>query len=330
MKKFFAGVVAVTGVVLVLVISGPRPHVDLHIRHHTLPSDLDAYLLSEEAAFPDIREGTRKEIIWAYPDHRKTPRSIVYLHGFSATRGETRPLCDTLAARLGANLFYTRLAGHGRTPEALGEATVEAWLDDAMEAYDIGRRIGERVVVVGTSTGGTLGTWLVEAVGGEGVEALVLISPNFGPADEKARMLTWPWGAELARLIVGPTYRWEPASDAQAHYWTTSYPSRALVTMMALVDLVTAQDLSRIETPTLLVYSAHDPVVSVGAIERQWPRFGARRAHRIRLEHTAPVASHVLAGDILAPSMTLPLADSILAFLHPAPLAADASPAPTP
>ena len=31
-----------------------------------------------------------------------------------ATRQEVAPLCDSLAARLDANLFYTRLKRHGR------------------------------------------------------------------------------------------------------------------------------------------------------------------------------------------------------------------------
>ncbi|MDD4273595.1 MAG: hypothetical protein PHG14_07705 [Desulfobacter postgatei] len=38
----------------------------------------------------------------------------VYIHGFSATRKETAPLSDLVAKTLNANLFYTRLSGHGR------------------------------------------------------------------------------------------------------------------------------------------------------------------------------------------------------------------------
>ncbi len=315
MKKWLAGIGAVSGVVLVLVLAGPRPVVDTHIRHHTLPTDLEGYLRAEEASFDDLREGTNKTIIWADARHRRTPLSIIYLHGFSATRGEVWPLCDTLAARLGANLYYTRLTGHGRSSEAMGEATVDDWLDDAIEAFDIGHRLGEKVLIVGTSTGGTLATWLAAEVPEDEVAAVILISPNFGPADPKARMLTWPWGAILARMIVGPTYRWEPANEAQAHYWTTSYPSNALVTMMALVDRVNGLDLSTVHPPLLAVYGARDPVVSVAAIEEKIPLFGAVVTHQIRLEDTPPQASHVLAGAVLAPAMTLPLADSVMAFL---------------
>ena len=63
---------------------------------------------------------------------------------------------DIVAGAVDANLFYTRLQGHGRSGKAMGEATVEGWINDLAEAEAIGRRIGERMVLVGTSTGGTL------------------------------------------------------------------------------------------------------------------------------------------------------------------------------
>ena len=87
---------------------------------------------------------------------RKTPYSVVYLHGFSATRQETAPLAECVADSLGANLFETRLAGHGREREPLADVRAEDWLHDAAEALAIAARLGERVIVIGTSTGATL------------------------------------------------------------------------------------------------------------------------------------------------------------------------------
>lgn len=97
--------------------------------------------------------GAEKTIIWANDSREKTPLSIIYLHGFSATCRETAPVFDRVAEKLGANLFYTRLTGHGRDSEAMGEVTLNAFLNDAMEAWEIGRTIGEEVIIVGTSTG---------------------------------------------------------------------------------------------------------------------------------------------------------------------------------
>jgi esterase/lipase len=86
--------------------------------------------------------------------------ALIYLHGFSSSRQESRPLMTQVASALGANLFYARLNGHGRTGEALAAASVADWQHDALEALAIGRQLGEQVVVVGASNGGTLATWL--------------------------------------------------------------------------------------------------------------------------------------------------------------------------
>lgn len=66
--------------------------------------------------------------------------NLVYLHGISATRQETAALAEIVAKRLEANLFYTRLTGHGRTGEALLDGSVRAWFNDTVEAFDIGQR----------------------------------------------------------------------------------------------------------------------------------------------------------------------------------------------
>jgi hypothetical protein len=75
--------------IIVLFLAGPRVPIDQRIRPITLPDDLDNYLAASEARFTDIRPGTEKTIVWANPSEKdKTPVSIVYLHGFSATRQE--------------------------------------------------------------------------------------------------------------------------------------------------------------------------------------------------------------------------------------------------
>ncbi|MBV6650364.1 MAG: alpha/beta hydrolase, partial [Hoeflea sp.] len=141
---------------------GPRPQADTTVSFDeaTLPDDLDAYLASAEARFEDLRPGNERQIIWAYPASRaRTPVAIVYIHGYSASPGELRPLPDMVAQRLGANLHFARLRGHGRSGDAMLEGSVHGWVDDFAEAVAIGRRLGERVVVMATSTGASLTTW---------------------------------------------------------------------------------------------------------------------------------------------------------------------------
>jgi alpha-beta hydrolase superfamily lysophospholipase len=272
---------------------------------------------ASESGVPDLRPDAAKTVAWADPDRREaTPLAVVYLHGFSASRVETAPLADSVAAALGANLFYTRLTGHGRDGPAMADASVEAWLDDADEALRAGAALGERVVLVGSSTGGTLALWAaVASPWRDRLAALVLLSPNLGPADARSRILLWPWGGLLARVVVGPTRSFTPVNEAQARGWTTSYPTRALLPMMALVDAVDEELLERVRAPTLLLHSPHDRVLDVEAMLQGYEALGSAVKRRVAVEEVGDPYHHILAGDILSPSTTLPVARHIVRFI---------------
>jgi pimeloyl-ACP methyl ester carboxylesterase len=294
---------------------GPRARLDGTPRPVPLPADLDAWLVSSEAELGDVTPGTGKRIVWATADRSPTPLAIVYLHGFSATHRDTAPLAEIVAGRLGANLYLARLAGHGRGSDPMGEARAEDWLHDGREARAIGRRLGDRVVLMGHSTGATLATWLAVQDGDEALAALVLLSPNFGPVDPAAGVLLWPWGGALARLIEGPTREWDPVNALQARYFTTSYPTRALLPMMALVEGTRSAPLEQLRVPTLAFYCPRDEVVDPGAIRRTIARFGGA-AELVPVEDPGDPDRHVLAGDILSPETTLSLAARIGEFLR--------------
>ena len=92
-------------------------------------------------------------MVWHDTVGAKTKTSIVVMHGFSATSEEIRPLPDLVAKELGANIYFMRFKGHGRDGNALASATAGDWLEDTAEAMEIGRRIGEKVIIIGTSMG---------------------------------------------------------------------------------------------------------------------------------------------------------------------------------
>src|SRR5690606_36424008 len=132
---------------------------------------------------------------------------------------------DLVAEHFGANLFYTRFAGHGRSSGAMGEATVNAWINDLAEALAIGRRIGDRTILVATSTGGSIAAWGAAEPGlMDHVSGLVLLSPNFGIRASGTWLLLLPWGETLARWFVGPERVSEPQSELVRHLWTWRYP----------------------------------------------------------------------------------------------------------
>ncbi|MFC1512043.1 alpha/beta hydrolase [Candidatus Latescibacterota bacterium] len=301
--------------IAVLFLAGPRVPLDETINTVIIPEDLGHYLRERESHLDGLIPGTEKKIVWADSTKKeKTPLSMVYLHGFSATRRETEPLCDIVARNLGANLFYTRLTGHGLDGAALGEATVNDWLNDAAEALEIGRRLGDNVVVVGTSTGGTLATWLASR-NGEDMTALVLLAPNFGLKNPASEVLLLPWAVFIAPLLVGPDYNWEPVNPRHAEFWTESYPTKALIPMMGLVDIIRKTDLTAVSAPVFAAYSPDDRIVDSEKTEKTLLRFGSNDVTRYRIVNTRDPQHHIIAGDILAPENTETVAREITQFI---------------
>lgn len=298
-------------------LAGPRPHVDARYPAlPALPKDLDSFLAASEAKVPGIVPGTEKSILWAEPgSKKKTPLALVFLHGFSATRQELSPLCEDAAKVLGANLFMTRLRGHGRGAEEMGEATVEDWIRDGAEALALARRLGEKTVLIGCSTGGTLALWL--AVQPEAkIDALVLVSPNMMPRDGRARLLTMPWGGQLVRLLAGPYVGWTPRNPLQRRFWTSRYRCNALVTMQALVDLARGAPLEKLQSPLLTFYSLKDQVINPAEVEATLARMNPTIKEVIRVDDADDRNSHVLAGRILSPGPTPRMTAELVRFIR--------------
>ena len=314
-KKYIcrAGLSAV--LVLALFLSGPRVDLNTTLHPLVLSQDLDTYLARKEAAYNDIVPGTEKKIVWAHAPGEQTPLAIVYVHGFSASRQDTAPLAARIAGELHANLYSTRLSGHGRGSEAMLEGSVNSWLDDMHEAVEIGKPLGRRVVIIGCSTGGTLAVWQAAQSDRDVIAALVLLSPNFGPADRRTEILTWPWGGQLAELLVGKTRSWKPVNEAHGRFWTSSYPVRALLPMMGLVKMTISLDLQTIKAPTLVIYAPDDRTVDTTAIIAAFQKMGAEKKKLIAYTQAGDPSQHVLAGDILSPRSTEPLARMITDFL---------------
>jgi len=318
-KKSLIGTAGVTASVALVVALGPRVGVDDRWNEPTLPVDIDSYLLGREGRVANIRPGDAKSVVWLEPDAPSvTPLALVYLHGFSADRHEVEPLVTALARDLGANAYFTRLAGHGRDGSAMGEATVEAWLDDAAEAVTIGGFIGERVVLMGTSTGGTLALWAASREEArERIAALVLVSPNLGLQDPAAGFLVWPWGGAIARMVVGPERCFEPANPEHARHWTTCYPVEALLPMAALVQHVRSLGRGAVSAPALVVYSPNDQLVDPSKTEPVMTRISREPAQMYVVQGSGDPEQHVVAGAILSPQTTGDVRQRIRTFLAP-------------
>jgi len=303
---------------IALLATAPRGLVH-EVQVADIDGNLDEWLairerkVSESAAIiPD----TEKRIRW-FQGHKnsKTRYSLVYFHGFSATRQEIAPVGALIAHALNANLFETRLTGHGHQHNPLVDVRAEDWLDDAAEALAIGAAIGESIIVMGTSTGATLSLAMTEHPLFKQVSKIILLSPNFGLSDTNTEFLTWPGGPQLAYLVAGNTHSWTPRNELQAQYWSYSYPMDAVVEMMRLVQYVRAKLPMQLEQSLLTIYSPQDTVVDTGGITLAFEQMDSPRKQLITIPGSVDRDNHVLAGDIMLPENNELVTDHIVRFV---------------
>lgn len=272
--------------------------------------DLAGWLAAREALVPRLRPGCAKRIDWAGRAGVRTPLAVVYVHGYTASPRELEPLPELVAQGLGANLYLARLAGHGQDGAAMGEATFAQWRADVAEAFAIGRSLGERVLVMGCSTGCTL--MALALAEGEPAFGAVMISPNFGVRSRRMQLLldlpvvrTW-----LPRLL--PDLRGEPGTGAAEGVWTHAWPTRALIPMAQAVRAVRGAHLDAIAAPALFAYAEADQVVDPARSASVMARWGGPVTHlALDMVPGGDAMGHVLAGPI-SPAGTGPMVAAIL------------------
>ncbi|KIC25641.1 MULTISPECIES: alpha/beta hydrolase [unclassified Leisingera] len=314
------GLLALAVPVAALTVFGPYEDVDLTTSFDArkFGEGVQVYFESVESRYGDITPGTEKRVVWAGQAETRTPVSVLYIHGFSATSEEIRPVPDRVAEALGANLVFTRLTGHGRSGAAMLEATPKAWMQDTAEALAAAAQVGKRVVVIANSTGATLATVAaLDAELSQSIDAMVLMSPNYGLNTVFAPLLTWPasryWLPPLAAREVELPVR----SEAYGRFWTTRYPSQAVLPMAAMLKTVSKLDFSQTDVPALFWYSDGDKVVRPDITAEVAAAWGGPVAVNLVPPGAADdVHGHILAGDIVSPSQTQATVDGILSWLN--------------
>jgi len=231
--------------------------------------NLDRYIADKEAKVANIRPDNESRIVWA-DAIEKTPYSVVYLHGFSATWYEGNGIHQPFAKRYGCNLYLPRLAQHGiKDKDSFSTLTPQEYIDSAKEAIAIGHLLGEKVLVMSCSTGGTLGIYL-EAENPDLIDAQFLYSPNIDLAFATSELLTLPWGEQIANSMIGE-YRDMSFhnSDTYNNYATAHYKTSGVIGLKALIEeTMTSATYNKVSKPYFLGYyykneEEQDPVVSV-------------------------------------------------------------------
>lgn len=314
--RVFGWVLVALAAVCLLVAMGPRrvatepdrAAIDASVPHD--PATLDAWLAHREATAGDLTPGTEASLRWHGAPGSHADVAIVVLHGFSATRQELAPLPDQLADDLGAHVVYTRLSGHGLDGPAMTRHTAGTWLADAERAYDVATRIADRVVLLTSSTGGTVGLWLqVRHRGDPRLAGAVHLSPNLGLRAQAAEATRLPWLGPII-TTVATEHCFQTISEDHARYWTSCYPTTAVLELVALIDHVRNLPLEDARQPTLVVWSGEDGAVDPAHTEALVQRLPD--VTPLRWDPEPGESNHVLAGDILAPEGTKRLKGPIL------------------
>lgn len=277
---------------------------------------VEAALAAAEAQVPALRPGCAKRIIWSGEPATKTALSVLFIHGFSATGEELRPLPDLVAEGLGANLHFTRLSGHGQDGPAMGRATYADWTRDVDEAIAVAQTIGDEIIIIGCSTGCTLATMALAA--GARAKAVVHISPNYGLRHKAVQfLLDLPASRYWAKYVAGRVRSFPAINDAHAKYWTIKYPTEAVHTMADAVKAARKADLSKVMTPALFCFNDEDQVVHPDQTRAVMARWGGP-VEAVKLVQTPDDddMGHVMAGNVFSPGQTLPLARRILAWCN--------------
>ena len=302
--RFFLLIVAL---LLFAYFLGPK--VDTPTLDKSLPEvtsdlvQLEQEIKQHEAAIPNIKPDNEARIIWADSIPGKTPYSIVYLHGWSASQEEGDPIHLETAKRYGCNLYLPRLYGHGlREDEAMLTVTADNLLSSAKEAIAVGKQLGDKVILMGTSTGGTLALYL--AGGDPDIAGLLLYSPNIAIFDPNARFLTKPWGLQLAKLANdGDYHEFDNITEENSKYWTTKYRVEALTQLQALMDeTMNEGTFKSVQQPVFLGYYYKDEIhqdstVSVPAMLHMFEQLGTPTDQKRKVAFP-DVGAHVMTSHI--------------------------------
>jgi esterase/lipase len=243
------------------------------------PALLEKYINDHETRHK-LKPDNEARILWFNDSLKaKTEYAVVYLHGFSASQEEGDPVHYEFAQKFGCNLYLSRLEDHGvDTTEPLASVTAGRLWNSAKEAYAIGKQLGKKIILLSTSTGGTLALKLCAEF--PDITANIMLSPNIAINDGKAWMLNNHWGLQIAELVTGKHRVVKDTTVLYATYWNNRYATASLVQLEELIESTMKESTFRkIKQPSLLLYffkdaKHQDPIVKVSAMKRMFLQLG--------------------------------------------------------
>jgi len=304
---------AIPVILIIIYLLGPSPATPVYkTEMPAVPADaaqLEAYLKNNEAQHK-LKPDNEARIIWANDSSKqKTDYAIVYLHGFSASQAEGDPIHKNIAKEFGCNLFLSRLAEHGiDTTDAMINLTADEYWESAKQALAIGKQLGNKVILMGTSTGGTNALQLAATYPND-VAAIVMMSPNIAINDPNAWLANNHWGLQIAHLVLGSNYI--DAKDLRPinkQYWYTHYRAEAVAALEEMLETtMNKETFEKVKQPVQLLYFYKDEIhqdstVKVSAMLKMFDELGTpdslKRKQAMPNAGTHVIGSYIRSNDV--------------------------------
>lgn len=295
------------GVLIIVYLFGPRPDTPKYATAMPIvpaADGLDKFIAANESMHK-LKPNNEARIVWANDSSKqKTEYAIVYIHGFSASQEEGNPVHRNIAKLFDCNLYLSRLAEHGiDTTEQLVNLTADNYWESAKQALAIGKQLGNKIILMGTSTGATQAIQLAATYPND-IAALILYSPNIAIKDDKAWILNSHWGLQIARLVRGGKYN-DPSDYRSIYqqYWNKPYRLEALVALEEMLETsMTKETFGKVKQPALMLYyykdDIHqDSVVKVSAMKEMFSELATDSMHK-RSFAIPNAGNHVIASPI--------------------------------
>lgn len=305
--------------IIAVYFIGPTPHKNKWSKDlpsvPQQPEELEKFIAANEAKH-NVKPDNEARIVWNDSTKQKTPYSVVYLHGFSASQEEGDPVHLDFAKKFGCNLYLSRLADHGiDTTEQLLYFNGDRFWESAKEAMMIGKAIGDKVILMSTSTGGTVALMLAGDYPRD-VDALINMSPNIAVNNGTIWIANNPWGLQIARKVVGGDYQVITDFDEpRLQYWNSKYRLEAVSALQEIIeDKMNKSTFEKVKCPSLTLYyykneTEQDPTVKVSAMLEMNKQLGTPAD--MKVEKAIPNAGAHVIGSRLT-SKDLPAVEAAI------------------
>lgn len=272
-KKLLWVVLGLLGLLLIIYFSGPKPSfapIDISTKKIAYSlTEIDSIIKSEEGKVANLKPNNEARIIWADSIPKKTEYSVVYLHGFSASQMEGHPVHVNFAKRYGCNIYLSRLAGHGvQDTDAFKTLTPDQFFESAQQALEVGKLLGDKVIVMSCSTGSTLAIMLAET--NPEIHSFIMYSPNIDIKDPMSYLSDENWGPQLTEMVLGSEYNHITTYSEEAKkYWNEKYHINGIVALKRIIKAyMNDEHFKKISQPLFMGYyykdeEHQDQVVSV-------------------------------------------------------------------